>query len=410
LIAGSSSHRSETPKRRGRVESCPGLWWRRRADGTLAFEVKLRQDGLLHSTTLPIGTTERQAKTAWKKASSHRDEGGRPMTRNVRLDEVAELALTKLDAEARSGVKSDRTAAMYRSHYTRFISPSLGRKRLAKLTGTDIVGLISRLRDDGYAEWSINGIVTALRYILRFARPDFMAHDPFALLTKGDLPQQRPREEFEARVLRVDEIDKLVASATHGFCNIAAVAGYCGLRASEIAGLVWEDISFVDGCIHVRAQLAPGKPGERPRRVKLKSAASYRTVVLLDRAADALLDQLKREHEKGLGRETDFVFTNDMGKPYSRNQISKGIARAARRAGLGKVGAQVLRRSAATLRAYAGVPKHVAAKEMGHTPTVFERSYAKVYEDAQDMEETRTRLATIGFGVRPVDQPLTNDA
>ena len=188
------------------------------------------------------------------------------------------------------------------------------------------------------------------------------------------------------------------------------MTGYCGLRASEVAGLVWEDISFVDGCVHVRAQLAPGKSGEQPRRVKLKSAASYRTVVLLDRAADALLDQLKREQEKGLGRDTDFVFTNDMGKPYSRNQISKGIARAARRAGLGKVGAQVLRRSAATLRAYAGVPKHVAAKEMGHTPTVFERSYAKVYEDAQDMEETRTRLATIGFGVRPVDQPLTNDA
>jgi len=47
--------------------------------------------------------------------------------------------------------------------------------------------------------------------------------------------------------------------------------------------------------------------------------------------------------------------------------------------------AQVLRRSAATLRAYAGVPKHVAAKEMGHAPSVFERSYAKVYEDAQDM-------------------------
>jgi integrase len=97
-----------------------------------------------------------------------------------------------------------------------------------------------------------------------------------------------------------------------------------------------------------------------------------------------------------------------VGKPYSRNQISKGIARAARRAGLGRVGAQVLRRSAATLRAYAGVPKHVAAKEMGHTPTVFERSYAKVYEDAQDIEETRARLASIGFGVRQVDQPLTN--
>ena len=45
---------------------------------------------------------------------------------------------------------------------------------------------------------------------------------------------------------------------------------------------------------------------------------------------------------------------------------------------------------------------------MGHTPTVFERSYAKVYEDAQDMQETREKLSSIGFGAYDVDQALTN--
>jgi hypothetical protein len=45
---------------------------------------------------------------------------------------------------------------------------------------------------------------------------------------------------------------------------------------------------------------------------------------------------------------------------------------------------------------------------MGHTPTVFERSYAKVYEDAQDMEETHKRLSSIGFGISEVDQTSTN--
>ncbi len=181
------------------------------------------------------------------------------------------------------------------------------------------------------------------------------------------------------------------------------------MTASEIAGLTWEDVSSVDGCIHVRAQLAPSKKGDPSRRVKLKSTtASYRTVVLLDRATVALFDQLQREQEKGLGRDIDFVFTTETGKPYCRNRISKCIACAAKTAGLGTVGAQVLRRSVATLRTYAGVPKHVAAKEMGHTPTVFERSYAKVYEDAQDMEETRKKLSSIGFGVSQVDQALTN--
>jgi integrase len=101
-------------------------------------------------------------------------------------------------------------------------------------------------------------------------------------------------------------------------------------------------------------------------------------VVLLERATEALLDQLQRELEKGRGRAEDFVFTTETGGPYCRNRISsKGIGQAATRAGLSKVGAQVLRRSAATLRAYAGVPKHVAAKEMGHTATVFERSYRR---------------------------------
>jgi integrase len=100
-------------------------------------------------------------------------------------------------------------------------------------------------------------------------------------------------------VLRVDEIDKLVTCATPAYRNAVAVAAYCGLRASEVAGLVWDDVDFVDGCIRVRAQLAPLRGGEQPRRVKLKSRASSRMVVLLERATEALLDQLQREQAKG---------------------------------------------------------------------------------------------------------------
>ena len=210
------------------------------------------------------------------------------------------MALDKLDAEARAGIKSERTATMYRSHYTRFIEPSLGRKRLARLGGSDITALIAQLREDGYAEWSINGVVSVFRHILPVRPTEFMAVDPFALLSKADLPQQRAREEFDARVLRVDEIDKLVACATPAYRTSSRLAAYGGLRASEIAGLIWDDVSFVDGCVHVRAQLAPLKKGEPPRRVKLKSRASTRTVVLLDRATEALLDQLAPRAGEGL--------------------------------------------------------------------------------------------------------------
>lgn len=39
----------------------------------------------------------------------------------------------------------------------------------------------------------------------------------------------------------------------------------------------------------------------------------------------------------------------------------------------------------------------------GSNATVFERSYAKLFDDHQDMEQTRRRLAAIGFGVSGVD-------
>ena len=37
-----TSFQAPTP-RRGRVEGCPGLWWRRRADGVTVYEIKLRR-------------------------------------------------------------------------------------------------------------------------------------------------------------------------------------------------------------------------------------------------------------------------------------------------------------------------------------------------------------------------------
>ena len=51
-----------------------------------------------------------------------------------------------------------------------------------------------------------------------------------------------------------------------------------------------------------------------------------------------------------------------------------------------------------------------AAEKLGRQPTRHEvdAHMARVYEDAQDMEDTRKKLSSIGFGVSEVDQALTN--
>ena len=91
--------------------------------------------------------------------------------------------------------------------------------------------------------------------------------------------------------------------------------------------------------------------------MKLKSRASLREVPLLDRAYEALVAQLEIEQAKGLGNESDFCFTSQTGRPLGRDRLSKrGVAASARKAGIGHVTAQDLRRSVATATATRGCP------------------------------------------------------
>jgi len=132
-----------------------------------------------------------------------------------------------------------------------------------------------------------------------------------------------------------------------------------------------------------------------------------REVPLLDRVYEALVAQLRDEQAKGLGSESDYVFTSLTGRPLGRDRLSKrGVLGAARRAGLGHVTAQTLRRSVATATAHAQVPVVVAAALTGHSPAVYSAHYARPFRDAEEREKVRKSLAAIGFGNAQVDQPV----
>ena len=70
-------------------------------------------------------------------------------------------------------------------------------------------------------------------------------------------------------------------------------------------------------------QLAPLRRGEEPGRVRTKSRASVREVPLLDRAYEAFVAQLRDEQAKGMGNESDCVFTSLTGRPLGRDRLSK---------------------------------------------------------------------------------------
>jgi integrase len=308
-----------------------------------------------------------------------------------------------------------RTLDGYRGDWKRYIEPALGRKKVAKITSRDVLALIARLRSlpreggkEGLAEWTVSGVVTCLRMILRFARHSgYTTNNPFSTLSPDDLPKQQAREEFDPRVLRPAEIERLIEATTPLYRNAVIVMGYGGLRCSEAAGLCWSNVDLVDRVVRVERQLAPLKRGEEPKRTRPKSRASVRDVPLLDRAYEALVAQLEDEQAKGLGAESDFVFTSLTGRPLGRDRLSKrGVLAAAKRASIGHVTAQTLRRSVATATAHARVPVVIAAAMTGHSPQVYDAHYAKPFRDSEERERVRNSLASIGFGNVAVDQSV----
>ena len=126
-------------------------------------------------------------------------------------------------------------------------------------------------------------------------------------------------------------------------------------------------------------------------------------------AYEALGAQLQAEQSLGRGAASDFVFSTASGRPINRGNLSKrGVASAAKKAGLGHVTAQTLRRSVATATAHARLPVVVAAAMTGHSKDVYDSHYAKPFRDAEERERVRESLAAIGFGNGDVDHKLTD--
>jgi integrase len=108
------------------------------------------------------------------------------------------------------------------------------------------------------------------------------------------------------------------------------------MRLSEVLGLSWADIDFAAGVIHVRQQLARGRRGVPPHRIRPKTRASVREIPLLPQLA-ALLRQHKQGSRFTSG--SDYVFSTARGTAFLHRNVSKRVfRRAAVDAGLDRTG------------------------------------------------------------------------
>lgn len=261
-----------------------------------------------------------------------------------------------------SGSKQDATMlAIARNN----IIPELGKKKLASITPTDLMGFINSLP---YGYWHTSKVVHLLKAIFRQAQDDRLI--PFDPARNIKLP--RGLQKGSHRRITDQERDMILRTAdNHPAGLYVRIILYAGLRPGEVAALRWADIDLKKQVIHVRRALKRDDTIGPP-----KSGAGVRDVPIPDQLCTALLAARKQGDapvvEKLRGGALDNRGKEMLWRSFKRQMELDNGAEVYRNQIISRVVADdltpyCLRHTYCTDLEAAGVPITVAAYLMGHS-------------------------------------------
>ena len=378
----------------GRVRVERGIY--RQPNGKYA--VCWRHAGRLRFRTVGFELAEaRRARLALVAAAR---EGKVPVSPRLRFETVAGWWAERFEAKVAAGERHPRTLEAHGYQLDRHLLPALGRRQVASLTVDDVAELLHQLRRKGCSAKTAASALATLQSVMRFARRcGWIVADPVELLEHDERPRPQRRRQ---RVLGRVEIERLLAACAPRDRLMLATVLYTGLRISEMLGLLWDDIDFAAGVIHVRAQLSRAHRGEPGRRVAPKTPASVRDIPLVPQLAKVLS---AHRRESPFGRGEDWVFATTRGTPYGHRNVSRRcLGRAAQLAGLNDDGWPPLRfhdlrhTFASHLIVDLGLDPAQVSGMLGHARiTITLDTYTHLFEDARHARDIRTRMAASPF-------------
>ena len=134
----------------------------------------------------------------------------------------------------------------------RHIVPRLGDKKLQSLKPIDIVEFQNYLVAHKSKSVAFNTMRTLRKILNKAVEWEFIPHNPI----KGQLP---PAPEGEHPIITLEKLFEMITNLKGRDKYIVALAGFTGMRISEIFALRWEDIDFKENTISIRRQYIQGR-------------------------------------------------------------------------------------------------------------------------------------------------------
>ena len=295
---------------------------------------------------------KKDAKQALREALSDRDEGAVPVGKQT-VANALDTWLKELE-----GTVSKRTYVNRECTVRVHLKPTIGTKRLAKLTPDDIRRLYKCKLGEGLKP----SYIQRMHIILRQALPPKYIN--------GVKPPRVPNKEME--VLTKEQVLRLLDSVRGDRFECVYVLGaLCGLRINECLALRWSDVDLAAGTLKVQRTLWNGQTSQP------KTPSSRRTISLPVRALESL--ERLRNASDGSG----YLFATRTGKPVAApNFHVLSWSKRIRETGMpDTLTFHQLRHGAASLLLNEGVPVPVVSRYLGHAnPGITMKVYAHVLD------------------------------
>ncbi len=281
----------------------------------------------------------------------------------------------------------------YKNMIKNHIGPALGKIVLQELTPQQIQSYYLNMRGQGLSGNTVHKHHQLLFTALDCAvRQEVLSRNPARRV-------EAPAKEPPKHTFYTTEQLRMLFHAVRGVPLEPAVklAGYLGLRRSEICGLKWENVDLENGTIAIcAARTTVGgvtiNKGPKPNpSVRTLGIAGLSDLEEMLRSMKA--DQEERRRLKPRFNPEGFVLVHSNGQPYSPDYVSGWFTKFVQENGLPYLTLHGLRHSFASAANELHIPMFKISKALGHSNTsVTSQVYTHLFDDTQ--HEVLTQVAS----------------
>ncbi len=226
---------------------------------------------------------------------------------------------------------------------------------------------------------------------------------------------ERPRlDKFEATFYNANELEVLFNTFRGDRMELVVlIAAYYGLRRSEIIGLKWSSVDFENKTLTVHEQAYNCKENGKnvvKFRNQLKTKSSYRTLPLIPKIEELLLEKKKNDKylaellKSGYCHDYDeYICTDNFGNLITPDYVSDHFRQMIKKYKLKKLRFHDLRHSCASLLVANGVPMKAIQDWLGHSTFQVTADYYSHLDYNSKIDSANTIANILGGSEIPTD-------